>query len=99
MNSYMDCGIPVDPHQPLGGEDPGETSACHAFHQRHLRALIFSALHRLQNYLRSTMPQQRFNHVMLLHVHKEKVDTLDMKAVLNAFVGESQHRSTIFAKF
>ncbi len=36
----------------------------------------FSALCRLKNYLRTTMSQQRLNHVMLLHVHKEKVDSL-----------------------
>ena len=34
----------------------------------------FSALRCLKNYLRSTMTQERLNHVMLLHTHKDKTD-------------------------
>ena len=32
----------------------------------------FSALRRLKTFLRSSMTQPRLNHVMLLHIHKEK---------------------------
>lgn len=59
----------------------------------------FSALRREKNYLRSTMTQERLNYLMLLHVHKEKTDSLDLKEVLNEFVGCSEHRCNIFAKF
>jgi len=31
----------------------------------------FSALRRLKTYLRSSMSQQRLNHLMILHVHPE----------------------------
>ena len=34
----------------------------------------FSALRRLKSYLRSTMSQQRLNHVVLMNVHRERVD-------------------------
>ena len=33
-------------------------------------------LRRLKNYLRSTMTQQRLNHVMLLHTHKDRTDDI-----------------------
>ena len=38
------------------------------------------------------MGQERLN-------HKEKTDKLDLKFVLNEFVGQSEHRSGIFAKY
>ena len=59
----------------------------------------FSALRRLKNYLRSTMAQERLNHLMIMHVHKERTDKLDLKCVLNEFVCGSEHRSGIFAKY
>ena len=36
----------------------------------------FSALRRVKGYLRSTMSQQRLNNLMVLHVHKERTETL-----------------------
>lgn len=59
----------------------------------------FSALRRVKSYLRSTMGQERLNYLMLLHVHNQKTDKLDLKAILNDFVQDSAHRSTIFSKF
>ena len=38
-----------------------------------------SALKRVKTYLRTTMTQQRPNHLMLLHVHKDKTDNIDLK--------------------
>ena len=58
----------------------------------------FSTLRRLKSYLRTTMTQERLNYLMLLHVHKDGTDALDLMAILNDFVGESEHRSNIFAK-
>ncbi len=59
----------------------------------------FSALRRVKSYLRSTTGQERLNYLMLLHVHSDKTDKLDLKSVLNDFVQDSAHRSTIFSKF
>ena len=41
----------------------------------------FSALRRIKTYLRSTMSQARFNHLLLLllHYHQDLTDSLDMK--------------------
>ena len=58
----------------------------------------FSALRRVKSYLRSTMSQQRLNNLMLLHVHKGITD-INMKDIANEFIGDSEHRLKIFAKF
>ena len=58
----------------------------------------FSALCRVKTYLRSTMGQQSLNDLLLLHVHKEITDSLDLKEVVNNFVN-SEHRLQIFGKF
>ena len=58
----------------------------------------FSALRRVKNYLRSTMTQQRLNNLMLLHVHKDITDKIELKAIAKEFVGDSEHRQTIFGK-
>ena len=47
----------------------------------------FSTLRRVKTYLRSTMCQDRLNYLMILHVHKERTDALDLKEVANEFVG------------
>ena len=59
----------------------------------------FSALRRVKTYLRTTMNQEHLNSLMLLQIHKERTDALDLKLVLNEFIGASVHRSSIFAKF
>ena len=42
----------------------------------------FSALRRLKTYLRSAMSQERLNHTMLLYVHKDRTDQIDIMSVL-----------------
>lgn len=59
----------------------------------------FSALRRVKTYLRSTMGQERLNHLLMLHVHKEYTDELDFIAVANEFVSHSEHRLSTFGKF
>ena len=59
----------------------------------------FSAVRRVKTYLRSTTRQDRLNHLMILHVHKDRTDALDLKEVANEFVSGSEHRLRIFGKF
>ncbi len=59
----------------------------------------FSALRRVKSYLRSAMGQERLNYLMLLHVHKDRTDALDLKATINDFIGNSEHCSSIFATY
>lgn len=59
----------------------------------------FSSLRRVKTYLRATMTQERLNSLMLLHVHKDQVDNLDIIDVANDFVDGSEHRLSLFGKF
>ena len=59
----------------------------------------FSALRRVKNYLCSSMTQERLNHLLLLHAHKQLIDSIDLIAVANGFVALSDHRLGLFGKF
>ena len=56
----------------------------------------FSAVRRIKTYLRSTMSQQRLNHLMLLHVHKRETDALNLVDVANDFIAGNDHRKHVF---
>ena len=51
----------------------------------------FSALKRVKTYLRSTTGDSRLNHLMMLHVHKDRTDALTLVDVANEFVGEKEN--------
>ena len=59
----------------------------------------FSALRRVKTYLRSTMKQTRLNHLMILHVHKDITDSLNLNDIGNEFVRCSEHRLSLFGHF
>ena len=59
----------------------------------------FSALRRVKSYFRGTMKRSRLNHLMLLHVHKDLSDELDLISCANEFVSANEHRFNIFGKF
>lgn len=45
------------------------------------------------------MTQDRLNHLMVLYVHKDLTDSLDLIRVANDFVSKSEQRLTMFGKF
>ena len=59
----------------------------------------FSALRRVKTYLRSTMKQTRLNHLMILHVHKDITNSLNLNDIGNEFVRCSEHRLSVFGHF
>ena len=59
----------------------------------------FSSLRRLLTYLRQTMTEQRLNNCLLLHVHKDLTDELDMKEIGRAFVSTNDERRRYFGDF
>ena len=58
----------------------------------------FSAMRRVKNYLRSTMGQERLNHLMV-HVHKSETDSLDIIQIANDFISRNDHREQVFGTF
>ena len=59
----------------------------------------FSGMRRLKMYLRTTMTQERLNHLLLLHIHKDRTDSLSCLEVARSFVVDSEHRLSVFGKF
>ena len=53
----------------------------------------------IQSYLRSTMGRERLSNLLMLHVHKGLIDSLDLVKVTNDVVSDSEHRLRIFGKF
>ena len=45
------------------------------------------------------MGQEHLNNLLMLHVHKEYTDELDLIAVANEFVSHCEHRLSTFGKF
>ena len=60
-----------------------------------------SALRRLKTYLRTTMCQERLSHCMILYVHKELTDALEITDIGNQFVlnCKDQTRLSRFGRF
>ena len=56
----------------------------------------FSAMKQVKTYLRSDC---RLNHLMFIHVHKDRTDSLNMAEVANAFVEQNDSRHPIFSVF
>lgn len=63
------------------------------------RERSFSAMRRLKSYLRSRMHEARLNHLMVLHVHKSKTDSLNLIRVANNFVASAARRQTVLGTF
>ena len=59
----------------------------------------FSGLRRVKTYLRPTMKQKRLNNLMIIHVHKERVDSLDIIDIANEFVNRNDSRKKTFGQF
>ncbi len=55
----------------------------------------FSALRRVKKWLRNTKGQVRLNWYMILHVHNDETDSLDLKAIANEFVSRNSSRRNI----
>ena len=45
------------------------------------------------------MGQTRLNWCMLLHVHKDETDALDLKQIANEFVARNSSQQNIFGNF
>ena len=58
-----------------------------------------SALRRVKTYLRTTMCDTRLNNLLVLHVHKDRCNSLVLADCLNQLVCGSEHRLSLFGRF
>ena len=54
----------------------------------------FSGLRRIKTYLRTTMTQKRLNDLMVLNIHKEKTDLLNLAVVAKEFVSSRENSAS-----
>lgn len=59
----------------------------------------FSALRRLFTYLRSSMTEKRLNNCLLLHVHKDLTDSIDLTLIAKEFIDCNDERKRYFGNF
>jgi len=59
----------------------------------------FSALRCLKTFLRSSMLQSRLNNCMILHVHKDRTDQVDLVSVAKEFIARCERRRSFFGTF
>jgi hypothetical protein len=57
----------------------------------------FSGLRRLKTYLRSTMTQERLNHLAVLSVHREVLESVDFNKLTDEFIKRAQVRMNTFS--
>ena len=51
----------------------------------------FSGLKHVKTYLRNSMTQQRLNHCILLHIHRNKTDNLDLSKITAEFIKQNEN--------
>ena len=59
----------------------------------------FSALRRIKIFLWATMHQKRLNSIIILNVHQDKTDSLNVTSIANQFVAKNERRLALFGKF
>ncbi len=59
----------------------------------------FSALQRLNTWLRTTMTQRRLNHISICHVYQGQLDNVNVHELAKLFVEKSEIRRNLFGSF
>ena len=57
----------------------------------------FSALRHIKTYLLTTMKQERLNHLMIIHIHKDRL--IDFKSAIQEFIHTKENRINTFGHF
>ena len=59
----------------------------------------FSALRRIKTYLRTTMSQERLNNLMILFVHRDSLEQIDLNIIGEKFIAGIEARLKVFGHF
>ena len=59
----------------------------------------FSALKHLYTYVQSMMTEKRLNNCLLLHIHKEFTDSLDLPSIAREFISKYDEQKKYFGNF
>jgi len=58
-----------------------------------------SSLRRVESYLRSTMTQERLDHLILLNTHKDLLDEISVEHIAKEFISKNDTRRNFFGNF
>ena len=58
----------------------------------------FSSLRKVKTYLRNTMSACKLNNLLLMHVHQNRTDQLDLTEIAKAFIAVNSRRMNYFGK-
>ena len=58
----------------------------------------FSAMRRVKSYLRSTMTQEKMYNLMILNVHKELTEEIDLFDIAKEFISGNESRENVFGR-
>ena len=58
----------------------------------------FSSLCRVKTYLQNTMSACKLNNLLLMHVHQNRTDDLDLDKITKAFIEVNTRRMNYFGK-
>ncbi|MEO0685480.1 MAG: hAT transposon family protein, partial [Cyanobacteria bacterium J06649_11] len=58
----------------------------------------FSLMKIIKTYLRSTMKQERLNHLMVLYAYKDRLENLNLNKIANEFISKNDTRRLTFGK-
>ena len=53
----------------------------------------------MKSWLRSSISQVRLNHALMLAVHREHLEALDMDAEVKVFAAQSAQRTNVFGRW
>lgn len=56
----------------------------------------FSSLRHVKTYLRTTMKQERLNHLMMIYIHQDR--KIDIEEAMNEFILSNSERARVFGK-
>ena len=59
----------------------------------------FSVQRRIKTYIRNSMTDKRTNNLMILHIHKDKTDALNLNDITKQFVQANERPMRFFGKY
>lgn len=65
------------------------------FQSHHPQQSFFSTLRRLKTFLRSNMSRPHLHCILLLHVHKQRTDSIDLQKVAKEFVSVNEGKRNL----
>ena len=57
----------------------------------------FSHLRLIKNYMRTSMQQERLNHLMVAAVHRAAIDDINVVKLMKEFINRNEERRKVFA--